>query len=111
MDSFFTTLDYGSPSGGFDPNVRSGMDNWTRTTRIEPDFVQTGDMTVELIGQEFANSSEITTGPFTFSPTTEKIDMRTQSRNVRLKFRSNVQGGHYETGRVLIHTVPGDGRS
>jgi hypothetical protein len=111
IDSYFTTLDFGRPTGGLDPNAREGDNKWTRVKRIEPDFVQTGDMTVEIVGQEFANSSEVNHGTFTFSPTTEKVDMRVQSRHLRLKFRSNVQDGHYEMGRVLIHTEPGDNRS
>lgn len=111
IESYFTTLDFGSPTGGLDPNAREGDNKWTRVTRIEPDFVQVGDMTLEILGQEFANSAEVTHGNYTFSPTTEKVDMRIQSRHVRLKFKSNVQDGHYEMGRTLIHTEPGDNRS
>jgi hypothetical protein len=111
IESYFTTLDFGSPTGGLDPNVRDGDNKWTRVTRVEPDFVQTGDMTLEILGQEFATSPEVIHGTFPFSTTTEKVDMRVQSRHVRLKFTSNTQDGHYEMGRVLIHTEPGDNRS
>jgi hypothetical protein len=111
IESYFTTLDFGIPTGGLDPNARQGENRWTRVTRVEPDFVQVGDMTVEVIGQEFANSPEVTHGPYVFSPETEKVDIRVQSRHVRLKFKSNVKDGYYELGRTLIHTEPGDNRS
>lgn len=111
IESYFTTLDFGTPTGGLDPNAREGLNAWTRLTRIEPDFVQTGDMSVEVISQEYANSEPVTSPKYVFSPTTEKIDMRIQARNVRLKFTSNTQDGNYEMGRVMMHIEPGDNRT
>ena len=111
IESYFTTLDFGIPTGGLDPNTRDGQNNWTRLTRIEPDFVQSGDMSIEVVSQEFANSPEVLSEPYIFTPDTERVDMRIQARHLRLKFTSNTQGGHYEMGRTLMHIEPGDNRS
>jgi hypothetical protein len=45
-----------------------------------------------------------------FDPNTNKIDMREQRRLGRLKFGSNVSGGNYQMGRVLISANFGDVR-
>lgn len=111
IPSFFTTVDFGLPTGGLNPDKPDGANRWTRVTRIEPDFVQSGDMTVEVLGREFANSEYTTEGPHTFSPSTEKIDIRTQARHIQMKFTSNEAGGHYEMGRPLLHIEMGDRRT
>lgn len=111
IDSWVTTADLGLPTGGPAQNAQQGMNRWTRLVRIEPDFKMTGDMTVEVLGREFANSDEVVTGPFTFSNTDPKIDLRVQQRHLRLKFTSNTSNGSYEMGKVLLHTEPGDIRS
>lgn len=111
IDSYFTTLDFGMPTGGLDPSAREGANNWTRLSRVEPDFVQSGNMTMEVVSREFANSPEVVSQPYTFSTNTEKIDCRIQARHIRLRFTSNTQAGHYEMGRVLLHTEVGDNRT
>jgi hypothetical protein len=45
-----------------------------------------------------------------FSPDTGKIDMRQQRREIRLRFRSNVSGGDYQMGKVLLSVTLGDVR-
>ena len=110
--STFTTSDFGYPTGGAtEQNNIQGINRWTRLVRVEPDFVQSGDMTLEVTGREFAQSEQITSDPLTFTPTTGKVDMREQFRQIQLIFTSNVAGGNYEMGRVIIHTEQGDIRS
>lgn len=112
IESYFTTSDFGYPTGSSAPqNTLDGLNRFTRLIRIEPDFVQTGDMTVEVIGREFAQGTDVTSSPQTFTPTTTMIDMREQRRQIRLKFKSNTLSGDYEMGRTMIHVEPGDGRS
>ena len=48
--------------------------------------------------------------PYVFSPTTLKIDMKEQRREMRLKFRSNTQNGDYFLGRTLLSIDTGDVR-
>ena len=110
IESYFTTADFGLPTGGPQPG-QPGLNRWTRLVRVEPDFVQEGAMTVEVIGREFPNADETVTTPKEFTNDTTKIDLRTQARQIQLKFTSNVAGGHYEMGRVVLHTEPGDARS
>jgi hypothetical protein len=65
-------------------------------------------MQVEVITKEYAVSTPVSAETKTFSPTTEKVDVRVQARHMRLKFTSNEVGGDYEMGATLIHTEPGD---
>lgn len=109
--SFFETADFGLPTGGAQPNNIQGLNRWTRLTRVEPDFRMSGNMTLEVLGREFAQQPNTTSLPFTFDADTDKIDMREQRRQIRLRFTSNELDGDYEMGRVLLHTEPGDVRS
>ena len=111
IQSYFTTADFGMPSGGPQPSQAQGINRWTRLTRVEPDFIMEGEMSVTVIGNEFAQApSDVQTG-YNFDSSTGKIDMREQHRQIQLKFESNTAGGHYEMGRVILHTEPGDVRS
>jgi hypothetical protein len=109
--SYIETADFGYPTGGADGEKPVGQDYWTRLTRVEPDLVQTGEMTLSVIGSEFANDQTPKTTSYEFSPDTAKIDMREQRRMIRLGFESNTAGGFFEMGRIIVHTEPGDIRS
>jgi len=104
IKSYFTTADFGLPAN-------QGLNRYTRVTRIEPDFIQRGAMTVEVLSNEQANSEQETDGPFSFTNETEKVDMRVQRRHLQLKFTSNEVNGNYEMGKTIIWTEPGDLRS
>lgn len=78
--------------------------------RVEPDFVQAGDMTLEVKGRSYARSPDVTSISYVFTPSTDKIDMREQRREMTLKFTSNSIGGMYKTGQVLITANFGDTR-
>jgi hypothetical protein len=78
--------------------------------RVEPDFVQNGDMNLEILGRKFARGDTTNTGPFVFSQDTGKIDMRVEQRELSLKFESNTIDGNYELGRILITAEYGDER-
>lgn len=108
--SYYTTQNFGLPTGGVSDSA-NGPSRWTRLCRVEPDFIQTGDMTMSVLGNEFAQSLPEPEKIYTFSPTTGKIDTRDQQRHIRLKFESNTLNGFYEAGKVIIHTEPGDNRS
>jgi hypothetical protein len=47
---------------------------------------------------------------YIFDSTTGKIDMKEQRRELRLGFRSNVLGGDYQLGKVLLDADTGDTR-
>lgn len=111
IKSYFETCDFGYPTGGAKQNDIQGLNRWTRLIRVEPDFVQSGDMTLEVVGREFASQPDVYSEPYVFSPTTDRIDMREQRRQIRLRFSSDTLDGNYEMGRVILHTEPGDVRS
>ena len=111
IKSYFETCDFGYPTGGAKQNDIQGLNRWTRLIRVEPDFVQSGDMTLEVAGREFASQPDVYSEPYVFSPTTDRIDMREQRRQIRLRFSSDTLDGNYEMGRVILHTEPGDVRS
>lgn len=87
------------------------INRWTRIVRIEPDFVQSGEMNLTVLANEFANSPETSSSLYNFTNGTERIDLREHKREVRLKFQSNVVGGDFQMGEVLLHMEPGDIRN
>ena len=110
IESYFETSDLGFVAGGPSQPTMVGENKWIRVDRIEPDFIQSGDMTVQVTGRPFAQSQDVTSDPYTFSPNNGKVDMREQRRELRLRFVSNTQGGNYQMGRVIIDAEFGDTR-
>ena len=88
----------------------SGTDKDEYLYRVEPDFNQQGNMTLTVNGRAYANSEVVSSLPYTFGPTTEKIDMREQRREMSLKFESNDIDGFYEMGQILCILKTGDDR-
>ena len=110
IDSYFETNDLGWVTGG-PPEVSTvGENRWLRLERVEPDFIQSGDMTVVVTGRPFAQGGDVESAEFVFSPDTGKVDMREQRRELRLRFRSNVVGGDYQLGKLLLNATIGDVR-
>lgn len=110
IESYFETNDLGLVSGGPSQPSPVGENRWLRLERVEPDFIQSGNMDLYVTGRPFAQIADETTGPYTFGPNTGKIDMREQRRELRLKFVSNVAGGDYQLGKVLLDADVGDSR-
>jgi len=110
IESYFETNDLGLVSGGPSQPSPVGENKWLRLERIEPDFIQSGDMSVYVTGRPFAQSADVTSAAYTFTPSTGKVDMREQRRELRLKFVSNVTGGNYQLGKLLLDADFGDVR-
>lgn len=111
IDSHFETANFQFMTGGPVQDTPTGTNVLTRITRIEPDFVLSGSMTVEVIGNDYAQSAApVISTPAVFDSTTEFLDPREQRREMTLRFTSNEAGGHYELGRTLISVEPGDER-
>lgn len=109
--SSITTCDISWVGGSPSEDTSVGINRRMHLRRVEPDFVQTGDMTMTIIGHKFAQSAtEQNSGPYTFGPDTEKIDLRVEDREIRLKFESDTLNGNYEMGRILITAETGDER-
>ena len=81
---------------------------------LEPDFVQTGDMSVQVTGRANARAPQVT-GERLFFPDTpltpqdQVVYIKDQRRELRFKFESNTINGDYQMGLVLAHVRSGDG--
>ena len=110
IDSYFISHDIGLPTGGAVQEAPEGINAWTWIERIEPDFMQQGDMQVSILSREYANAPTVETSPLTFDVNTVRVDLRHQGRIMNIKFSSSVQGGFYNAGVVLLHLDVGDRR-
>jgi hypothetical protein len=108
--SSFETNDLSWLGGGPSQPAAEGQNRWIRLERIEPDFIQSGDMSVVVTGRPFAQGEDKESDPFVFGPNIGKIDMREQRRELRLKFTSDVAGGNYQLGKLLLNAEIGDVR-
>lgn len=110
IESSFQTSDLGWVQGGPSQASPVGDNYWLHLERMEPDFIQSGEMTFQVTGRTFAQAEDVTSDPYPFDPDTKKIDLREQRRELRLIFKSNVQGGDYQLGKVLLSANVGDVR-
>jgi len=108
--SFFETNDLSWLQGGPSQPAPEGINKWVRLERVEPDFLLNGEMELYITGRPFAQSQDVTTGPYTFDSNIGKIDMKEQRRELRLKFVSDVAGGNYQLGKVVLNADFGDVR-
>jgi hypothetical protein len=105
--SFFETADISLP-------VTSQVSRALHISMLEPDFVQTGDMTVQVVGRANARAQDVLGPVMTFpadpsTPQEQLIYVKEQRRELRLRFESNTLGGDYQMGLILAHARPGDG--
>lgn len=83
---------------------------------VEPDFVQSGEMTMTVLGSPSnARAPETSTDALPFPATATTTDeqvvyIRKQLRQTRFRFESNVVGGDYQMGTCLGQTSLGDSR-
>lgn len=78
--------------------------------RVEPDFVQVGDMNLVINSRAFPVSDPVSSQLYTFSPSDGKIDTFNMGRFVSFRFESNSGGGDYLAGKINVDIIPGDVR-
>ena len=105
--SFFETADLSLP-------VMTQENKALQVLMLEPDFVQSGDMTVQVRGRANARGPEVNGEIKTIVqtpsiPQQQVIYFKDQRRELRFRFESNVIGGDYQMGICLGHLQPGDG--
>ena len=110
VESYFETNDLGWVSGGPSQPSMEGINRWIHLERFEPDFIQSGEMELYVTGPPYADEADYISGPYVFQPTTGKVDLREQRRELRLKIRSNTLGGDYQTGKIIVNADIGDQR-
>ena len=106
--SYFETSNLGTLGGLVGSSDQPGDNLWTRIERVEPDFVQNGNMSVVVTGRGYADDVDVESAAFPFSPTTLKVDMREQRREMRLRFESNTTNGDYQAGKIMLSLTTGD---
>ena len=110
IESYFETSDLGWVAGGPSQPTMDGANRWLRLERVEPDFIQNGQMSLIVTGRPYAQIADKDSDPYYFDSGTGKIDMKEQRRELRLRFISNTVGGNYQLGRVILNADIGDVR-
>lgn len=110
IQSYFETNNIGWVTGGPGADDPTGPNRWIHLERVEPNFNQNEDMNLYITGPSYAQGPDDVSDPYVFSPTTLKIDLREQRREMRLKFESNTVRGDYEMGQILLSADLGDER-
>ena len=109
--SSITTSDISWLTGNPSQDGLLGINRRMHLRRVEPNFIQSGTMSLTILGRKFASGQyEEDSGPYYFTQNTGKIDLRVEHRLIRLRFESNDIDGNYEMGRNLITAEYGDER-
>jgi hypothetical protein len=109
IESFFETGDISMLT------MQSPRNRSIHVEMIEPDFVQSGDMSVQITGRINARAPEVN-GPIKFFPDVpnesyeQQVFFKEQRRELRFRFGSNTVGGDYQMGQIIVHIEVADGR-
>jgi hypothetical protein len=84
--------------------------------RVEPDFVQTGDLRLTIEGRQNARATDVASSAHTITavantPSEQTVPLKEVRRLMSFKFESNVAGGDYQMGDTLAFVQPDEGRS
>ena len=106
INSFFTTADISVVAS-------QSMNAKVRVMAVEPDFVQSGPMTLQVVGRANARAPEVFSTVFEFpesasQPYEEIVMLKEQRRELRLTFTSNAVGGTYQMGQIIAQIDTGD---
>jgi len=112
IESYFESKDISFLKAG---EGGQAVDKSTLIERVEPDFNQSGQMSLIIKGQANSRSPEISSDPFLFEdnaviPTAETLKLREIRRFLRFRFESHTLNGDYEMGYAIAHIGPADGR-
>lgn len=109
IQSWFETSDFTMLIGD-KPVNKSLQVGW-----VEPDFVQIGDLILTVTGRLNARAPDVSSEGFAIpavasTPQQEIIPLREVRRLMKFRFESNTIDGDYQTGQILAHVGPNDGR-
>lgn len=84
--------------------------------RVEPDFVQTGNLQLTIEGRQNARADDVSSEQIVITPTAttpqqQTVPLKEVRRLMSFKFESNVAGGDYQMGDALAFVQPDEGRS
>lgn len=91
-------------------------DKALRVGSVEPDFVQTGNLTLTIEGRQNARAPEVSSESFTITPSAstsaqQTVPLKEVRRLMAFKFESNVTGGDYQMGDTLAFVQEDEGRT
>jgi hypothetical protein len=91
-------------------------DKALRVGSVEPDFVQTGSLTLTVEGRQNARASDVLSAQFAITPTAatpeqQTVPLKEVRRLMSFKFESNVAGGDYQMGDTLAFVQEDEGRA
>jgi hypothetical protein len=104
VQSSFTTAQF-TP---FDASPASEESQAIR--RVEPDFVQSGDLSMNIITQANARAPQQVVGPFPVTSSinttsfTQTVPAIAAGRLISFQFVSSTLGGDYQCGRIIAHS-------
>jgi hypothetical protein len=84
--------------------------------QVEPDFVQGGALSVQMISRPNARGPVLLGPQHTFpavatTPDEQTLQFQEQGRLMRFKIESNTPGGDYQWGAPYVHVGPSDART
>jgi hypothetical protein len=96
-------------------NPQAASSQAIRVERIEPDFVQSGSMSLTIVGRSNPRAPTVISPPMTFqavasTPEEETLKAREIRRYCSFRFESYTLGGDYRAGQTIAHIAPSDGR-
>lgn len=111
VDSYFVTDEKELLDSGNDSDIRLDI--------VEPDFIQSGNLSVTAYGR--ANARAVTaqsntiqfpdlSSPTPLTPDQQVLYFKQTQRLLKFKFESNTQGGNYYMGKTLAHIEPSQRR-
>jgi len=105
--AYYTTPVISGP--GLDPPADEGMS----IGQMEPDFIQSGDMTATVTGPANAKADPVDGTPSVIkaipkTPAEQLIGFKDARRLASIRFESNTLGGNFVAGKTILHTTRGD---
>jgi hypothetical protein len=112
LEASFTSKDFGFAVGQPISESPQTVDVTTRIVRIEPDFEQTGSLTMVTQGRSFPKDDIQDIVTTIISEESKFEDIRdAQARILRVKITTNDRNGDFNQGKVMLTLAPGDERS
>lgn len=109
--SSFETRMFSLPGEGWLGEGWTGKNLNTLVSRLEPDFLQSGDILFRVVTRRTPKSPDVDQETSFFAEDTEYRDIsQYDGRIFRMLFESNTQNGYYIMGNPMLHVKEGSGR-